>query len=196
MKKTLIALLCFLLSASLTHASFLNLCPRIGVHISQYKESFVIKNTEPTNLLLKDQWGYHVGAFTRFNLSLFYIQPEILVTNSGAKFSNKNNKELKYSFTKLDIPAMVGISFGGVVRTQIGPVFSLLLKAKKGGNDIKEHYRSPTVGWQAGLGIDIWKIIIDLKYEGYLSGLGETIAGIHTNHGYASWLLSVGVNIL
>lgn len=91
---------------------------------------------------------------------------------------------------------MVGRSFFRVARVQIGPVFSLLLSAKEGEKDIKEYYNSITIGWQSGVGFDVWKMVIDLKYEGNLSRFGNEIAGIRTNHGYALWVLSVGVNIL
>ena len=136
-----------------------------------------------------------MGAFTRISLFLFYVQPEIILTNAGTRHS-QDNKTIRYCCTKLDIPAMVGFSLFSVVRVQAGPTFSFLLKEKERGNDSKERYRSPTVGWQAGLGIDIWKIVIDLKYEGGLSRLRNTIAGIYTNHGRAPWVVSVGVNIL
>lgn len=152
-------------------------------------------NTALANLQLEDHWGYHVGVFTRLDLFTFYVQPEVLLTGYGAKFS-KNNKVLQLGFTQLSIPAMVGRSFFRVFRAQIGPVFSLLLSAKEGEKDVKDHYSNTTIGWQGGLGFDAWKMVIDLKYEGNLSRFGSTIAGTRTNHRYALWILSVGVNIL
>jgi hypothetical protein len=67
---------------------------------------------------------------------------------------------------------------------------------KKGEKILREHYSSITTGWQAGLGVDIWKVGIDLKYEGSLSKFGKEIAGISTDHGYAQWIFGVSFNIL
>ena len=105
MQRTLISLLLLLSSASLTHARFLSLGPRIGVHVPQHRKTPVPNITELTSLLLKDQWSRHIGAFIRFKLFAFYIQPEILLTHSSAKF-HKNNKVLKFHSTQLDLPAM------------------------------------------------------------------------------------------
>jgi hypothetical protein len=195
MKKTLIVLLCFLMTAPLTHASFFSMGPRVGVSTFRVKVNAAPGNTAPKGLQLEDHWGYHGGAFTRFDLLLCYVQPEILFTSSGAKFK-KNNKAIELSYAKLDIPIMLGFSFFKVLRVQLGPVFSRLLGAKEGEKDVKEHYSSITTGWQAGLGVDIWKVGIDLKYESSLSKFGEKIAGISTDHGHAQWILSIGFNIL
>jgi hypothetical protein len=90
-----------------------------------------LENMQPEN-----HWGYHIGVFARFELPLCHVQPEILLTSSGATFK-KNNQPLKLDFTKLDVPVMLGLSFFKVVRTQLGPIFSLLLSAKEGRKNIK-----------------------------------------------------------
>ena len=195
MKKILIVLLCFFISVPLTHASFFKMGPRVGTSVSQIKMSPAPGNTALADLQPGNYWGYHMGAFTRFNLLLCHIQPEILLTSTGAR-CKKNDKIFELSCTKLAIPAMVGLSFFSVFRIQLGPVFSWLLCAKEGRKNVREHYKSMTIGWQAGLGIDIWKIGIDLKYDGSLSKFGNKIAGISTNDSYAQWILSVGFNII
>lgn len=195
MNKTLIVLLCFLMTTPLAHASFFSMGPRVGVSRSQVKVNAAPGNAALEGLQLEDHWGYHVGAFTRFDLLLCYVQPEILFTSFGAKFK-KNNQAIELSYTKLDIPAMLGLSLLGVFRVQIGPVFSWLLRATEGNKDVKKHYNSTTTGWQIGLGVDIWKVGIDLKYERSPSNFGDKIAGISTDHGYAQWILSIGFNVL
>lgn len=195
MKRVIIALLCFTISTSWAHANIFSIGPRIGLSVSQVKVNPPEGSTAHETLQLKDGWGYHLGIFTRFDLFAVYIQPEVLITGSGAKFS-QGNKEFKLSFNKLDVPAMVGLSFLGFVRAQLGPVFSLLISATEGETDVKNYYNRFTVGWQGGLGVDIWNMVIDLKYEGSLSSFGEKIAGIDTKHGHALWMLSLGFNIL
>jgi hypothetical protein len=148
MKRKAIVLLCFFASTPLTHANFFSMGPRIGVNISQVGVNPAPNNTAPAGLKQIHCWGYHAGIFTRFNLLLCHVQPEILLTSSDAKFK-RNNKVLKLSCTKLDIPAMVGLSFLGVFRVQLGPVFSWLLSTKKENKYVTEHYSSVTTSWQA-----------------------------------------------
>jgi Outer membrane protein beta-barrel domain len=193
MKHITITLLCFLLSASSTYARFFSIGPRIGASISQVH--LTKGNKALTGLLLENDWGYHVGIFTRLALFGLYVQPEILFTSSGAKFS-KNNKTLLLGLTQLAIPTMVGCYFFRVVRIQIGPVFSLLLSAEEDKKDVKKHYSNTTIGWQGGLGFDAWNMVFDLQYARSISRFGNEIAGMRTNHGYGLWILSIGVNVL
>jgi Outer membrane protein beta-barrel domain len=193
-KKIIIVNLCFVFSFGIAHANIFSIGPRVGFSVSPSKVHLA-HGKKPTPLQLKDHWGFHAGIFSRLELFTFYAQPEILLTSSGAKVS-KDNQVIQLDFTQLSIPAMAGISFFGVVRAQIGPVFSLLLSAKEKGKDVIEHYSSMTVGWQGGLGFDLWRMVIDLKYEGNLSKFGNETAG-RTNPGHAPWAtLSVGINIL
>ena len=195
MHKMLILLPCCLLFTSVTHASVLDAGPRVGVLISPYHRNEKASNTASANLHITQQEGWHAGIFARVSLLSFYMQPEIILTKTKMKFS-KSNETSWLSSTKLDIPAMVGFSLFSIARAQIGPVFSFLLEARKENNNIKKCYRSPTVGWQAGLGMDIWRIIIDLKYEGSLGKLSNSVTDINTNYRHASWILSIGMNIL
>lgn len=195
MKKTPIVLLCLFVSAPLTHASFFSMGPRVGGSTSQVSVNSASDNTALTGLKQTNHWNYHAGVFTRFNLLLCYVQPEILFASFDAK-SRKDNKVLKLSCTKLDIPAMVGFSFLGVLRVQLGPVFSWLLSAKEGTKNVRGRYSSTTTGWQAGLGVDIWKIVVDFKYESSASKFEDKNASISTEYGSAPWILSIGFNIL
>jgi Outer membrane protein beta-barrel domain len=169
--------------------------PRVGMNISRVEINSAPNNTAPEDLKQTHHWGYHAGVFTRFNLLLCHVQPEILFTTFDAQFK-RNNKVLKLSCTKLDIPAMVGLSFLRVFRIQLGPVFSWLLSTKEEKEYVRKHYSSMTTGWQAGLGVDIWRIVIDFKYASRTSKFEDKITGISTDYGYTPWILSVGFNIL
>ena len=194
MQKALVVTICFLLSANLTHAGLFSWGPRWGVHIPQHQDNSRVNDTKPVNLLVESCWCYHMGAFARFNLLVFYVQPEIISTSTGIQLSDRNQTST-FRLTKLNMPAMVGCSFFRIVRVQIGPVFGLLLTTKKERDNVEKCYRTPSIGWQAGFGIDIWRVFIDLKYEKNLSRWGDKAAYIPTDSKYASWTLSVGVNI-
>ena len=62
--------------------------------------------------------------------------------------------------------------------------------------EVTKHYSNVIVGGQAGIGMDLANIIIDLKYERSFSRFGDKIADNDTKHGYDLLLLSVGFNML
>lgn len=195
MRKITIALLAFFISSNVARATILKLGPRVGGSISHLNVNLSKGSQDYKDLSLKAGKGYHLGIFTRFQLASIYIQPEFLISGSGALF-NKENRETDLHFTKLDLPAVVGLSCFKIVRMQVGPVLSALLNALEDDKSIKKHYNNVTVGWQAGLGIDIANLIIDLKYEGSLSVFGKKIGSLNAKHGYGVWMFSLGFNIL
>ena len=159
--------------------SFLWLAPRIGITSSKLKIQDNVANVKEGDA----RFGFQAGLFTRFTISSFSIQPEVLFTNNGGKieFDDNFGKKVvrKYEYNKLDVPVMLGYKFANFIRIQARPVASLLLKAdaKDGGvkEDVKNNYKNATFGYQAGIGFDIGSILIDLKYEGNLSKFGDEI---------------------
>ncbi|UZR93048.1 outer membrane beta-barrel protein [Chondrinema litorale] len=158
--------------------------------------------------------GVHAGIFARINVPVLpiYIQPELLFSSVGGEYevssvvdgtAETSIKDVKFS--RLDIPALVGAKLGPL-RVNAGPVFTFILNENNGFSDaIKEAAGLPdsdqdtkgaTVGYQAGIGLDLWKLAFDLKYEGDLSKLGDgvTIGGSQYNFDTRSSqvLLSVG----
>ncbi len=131
----------------------------------------------------KALFGVHIGLFSRFKIGSFYVQPEALFTHSQGKVklnsetSGDEVRTLKYD--KFDFPILFGRNFGNF-RIQAGPSFTLLLKEDARETDvypyIKENYNNATIGYQAGIGLDLGdRFILDLKYESDLQSFGESI---------------------
>jgi hypothetical protein len=74
---------------------------------------------------------------------------------------------------------MFGKRFFRVARINAGPVFSTLLQAdaRKGNitEDVSSQYKSASVGFQIGVGVDLWKLNADFKYEGSFSALSDNV---------------------
>lgn len=189
-KIIIILLLHFWVSANVAHAYLLNLGPRFGVNHTKIPSDM--------SALAESDNGYHVGAFGRCDFILCYVQPELIFSATGVKIKNQADSKLaQIDFKKLDIPIIVGVPFLGPVRVQGGPVFSILLDAIKDKEDIKNNYHQKvTVGWQAGLGIDLFNTTISLKYEGNLRLFGDKIADFNTDQRHAQWLVSIGFLVL
>jgi len=200
MKKMIsLAFACMICIAS--YAQKFTFGPRVGV--SQSK--MIIKQNASNGQYDSGEgvFGLHAGVFTRFSGSMFYVQPEVLFSATGSKvtFSSNNNttKEIReYKYNKIDVPVMFGIRLGAV-RFQAGPVASLILKADvKSGDttdDVKENYKDTRIGYQAGIGFDISRLILDVKYEGSLGEYTNNIAGQPTDQRTSAILLSLGFKI-
>ena len=185
--------LCIIFFAGSASAQ-ITLGPRIGMSSSQVK----IDRTTDNGLELETGdrvVGFHVGAFARISLLGLYVQPEILFTSAGGEVeltdaSGTRDQILEYDLNKLDIPVMAGTKIA-FFRLQAGPVFSFLLDdGFSASEDV--NLNNAVVGYQAGIGLDISKLVIDVKYEGNLSKVGDRIEGINVDQRANQFLLSVG----
>lgn len=130
------------------------------------------------------EFGFQYGLFARFKVPVIglYVQPELLFSSTESTItSGAQNVDL--SFNRVDVPIMIGGKVGPL-RINAGPSLSFLTSAESDVSgtvaDIKDNYSSTTVGFQAGIGIDLLKFVIDLKYEGSLGekfGDAITVAG-------------------
>lgn len=150
--------------------------------------------------------GLHLGFYSRVQILGFYVQPELLYTRMGSSITtttNGNASTANLSFQRIDIPVLVGKEFFGLLRINGGPVFSNLLKADLNENNLTQNitdtYRNNTVGFQVGVGIDFWKLVIDAKYEGSLMRFGNSISTngqtFTTDARPSQWMLSVGYRV-
>jgi hypothetical protein len=150
------------------------------------------------------EFGYQFGLFARIKVPVvgLYIQPEALLSQTSSTItSGTSNVDL--NFNRLDVPVLLGAKIGPL-RINAGPAFSFLTKAESDVSgivvDIKDNYSNTTVGFQAGLGVDILKFVIDLKYEGALSEkFGETITAggnsFQTDERSSQIVLAVGFKL-
>lgn len=134
-------------------------------------------STEYTvDALTEAKYGFHGGAFVRLTLLGIYLQPELLFTTRTNEYTVTNvttdaSSIVKQNFNKIDVPVMLGFKLGPV-RLNAGPSASLLINSPKDlidDPDFKSMYSAMTIGYQAGVGIDILKTLtFDLRYEGSL----------------------------
>jgi hypothetical protein len=122
-------------------------------------------------------YGIQFGAFARLKIAMLYIQPELLFSTRSNEYTLSKANSLtdsitvKQNFNKLDIPVMLGLKFGPL-RVNAGPVGSLRIGSPKNlvnDPDFKAMYAQMTFGYQAGIGLDIFKkLTLDVRYEGSL----------------------------
>ena len=187
-----------LLMINITYGQF-TLGPRVGLSASTVEFDPFALNGETVSSGSATA-GFHAGVFTRITLGLLYIQPEALFTQSGGEIElseNGVNDIREIEFNKLDFPVMVGTKFLKIFRIQAGPTLSMLLDADIEGieDDIKSGYNDATIGYQAGVGVDLWNLVIDVKYEGNLSSFGDELFGFPTDQHNNQWIASVGIRL-
>ncbi|MEL6152826.1 MAG: outer membrane beta-barrel protein [Bacteroidota bacterium] len=191
MKKLSIILIAFMTSINVAQANMFSLGPRLGGTLAKL---IIHKNAHEFEQKFK--FGYQAGIVSRVEIANFFVQPEILFTGSRAQIKQRGqNQEVQLSFYKMDIPTMVGVSFFGA-RLQAGPVLSIVFNALYEGMSHKDLHKQATLGYQFGIGYDLWNLMLDLKFEGNLTSLGKKIAGIDTDHRLQQFVFSVGFNII
>lgn len=129
------------------------------------------------------QFGYHFGVMGQVKILSAFIQPELLFTVAkyDVKLTNTATSESEagtQKFNKLDVPVMAGVKLG-VFKLQAGPVATVMINSKSDvlddHDDFKQKFKTATIGYQAGIGLELSSLLLDLKYEGNLSKFGDGI---------------------
>ncbi|MDN3203086.1 porin family protein [Algoriphagus sediminis] len=196
MKKLLVIAL-LMLSGGILQAQNFAFGPRAG--LSQTKISLEKGNFTPGDA----EVGYHVGVFARLGGAGLYVQPEILYTQTSGTFifngpTPGGNSSFNAEFNRLDIPVMVGFKLFKILRLQAGPIASIDInsKLKDAVNVVQEiDFKSSTLGYQAGIGVDVGNLYLDAKYEGGLSSVTDNIGDFETDQRINQWVFSVGFKL-
>jgi hypothetical protein len=193
MKKLILSFV--LLAFAATAMAQIDLGPRITV------TSTALSVKETVNGLSSGDagFGYQVGAFARVKVPILglYVQPEVLWSSPASQLK-QGAEEFDINFNQVDVPVMVGLSLGPV-RLNAGPSFRFLSKAESkdsSGNveDVSDFYKKSTVGYQAGVGIDVLKFVFDLKYEGSFGSIVED-TNINGDQRINQWVFGVGYKL-
>lgn len=177
---------------------------RGGVSTSQLTSETIEANG--VSLAIKDaNYGVHFGVFGRAKLSeRLYLQPEVAFNSTSVDFQVTDfadglmNDVLTEKYQHLDIPLMLGYKLGPL-RLEAGPTGHVYLASKSELEEIggyERRFNDFNLGYQAGFGLDIWKLLIDLRYEGNFNKFGDhmSIGGqdIQFSQRPTRWLMTVG----
>jgi hypothetical protein len=193
---------------------FVNLSAQIdfgikgGLNISNIKASEVLTDDYRINPAASGNLGYHIGGFLRASLLGIFIQPELYFSSISSEYkvedfsgSGTVQELAKQKIGRMDVPVLVGIKLR-TFRLGLGPVGSIIVANKSDLPDLtgyEEILKSATFGYQLGAGADIWKISIDLRYEGNLTKLGDhlDIGGqtINLDNRVRQFIISLGISL-
>ena len=157
---------------------------RGGINTAYFSAKDVITDNYIIETVNDASIGFHGGLMMQISFFGLFLQPELLFSSIGSELKVRDLSQpgvishiREQNFTKLDFPVLLGKRFGPA-RVGIGPVGTIMLSTKSKLNEfgLEEKFNSATFGYQIGAGLDILKTIaLDLKYEGNLSRLGNSI---------------------
>ena len=123
----------------------------------------------------KPSAGFKAGSLARVSLARKYIQPELLYTQFKNEY-DVDGQNLDVTKKRLDIPVNVGKRFLGIGHIQAGPVFSYYFDDKLSVKDFTTAKQDDfNVGMQIGAGVEVSKLLFDLRYEFGLGKVGSDI---------------------
>lgn len=189
-----------------TMSSFSSYAQKNGLGIKVGASSTQV-NFEGSQLVPSDaQLGYHLGVFARFGGVGFFVQPEVLFTQTSSQFRKIASPNLittspidyQAKFNRLDVPVMAGFRILKVIRVMAGPIasFNIDSSLKEAGTTVQNiDFKKATVGYQTGVGVDLGNLSLEGKYEGGLSKFTENIGTYTADNRINQWVLSVGFKL-
>ncbi len=103
--------------------------------------------------------GFHLGVFGKFGNSL-YFRPELMYTKTRSDYNSG-----EFDFKKIDAPLLVGIKVLGPVSVFAGPALQYIIEGDFDGVTIDSVENELSVGLNFGIGLNLEKFGIDLRYE-------------------------------
>lgn len=103
--------------------------------------------------------GYHFGLFGKIGKKL-YLRPEVVFSSTKSDYDNNS-----FKMQKIDAPILVGLKVLGPLSVFAGPSFQYILDSEFEGvsiNDIEDDF---SVGLNFGIGLNLKKVGVDLRYE-------------------------------
>lgn len=155
---------------------------------------------------LDTKTGYVGGVYARIGSKIF-IQPELIFSAKGGSVNflknGSSSQTIAIDYTNIDIPLLVGVKFAPL-RLYAGPMASFTVSSKgldeairDYSSDLGKSFKNASYGYQAGGGLDLGALSVDLRYEGSLSqvaGLNST--NINFSQKVNLWQLTLGLRIL
>lgn len=120
--------------------------------------------------------SWHAGAWFRVKIPVvgLYVRPEVIYTSisSSLPIPAEAGEYISsdYQLNRVDFPVLIGMKLFGVGNVFAGPVFEYVLKSDLETEAEEVDLESINsddffVGMHVGVGIEFWKLGIDVRYE-------------------------------
>jgi hypothetical protein len=115
--------------------------------------------------------GYHVGLFGKIGKQVFF-RPELVYTSTKSDYNDDT-----FKMQKIDAPLLVGLKVLGPLSVFGGPSLQYILDSEFDGIAINNVENDFSVGLNFGIGLNLNKLGIDLRYERGFSDNEATFLG-------------------
>lgn len=192
-------------------AQVFTLGPKAGFTFTEFNidETSLDESVDINALPDGSKVGVTAGAFFQFNLGFLNFQPEILFTQQTSQlaFSDVSISDIqKVRFNQLDIPLLVGLNLGKVVRLQGGPVMNYVLDVGTdpgAGNLIQavvQEFDNRAWSYQVGGGLDLGRMALDVRYGSTFGKreVGFDVDGttVPVSVGRQGWTVTAGIMLI
>jgi hypothetical protein len=197
MKKILI--LSILSFFSLVNYGQFSVGPKIG-----YSSSKLLTDFDDVKEGIKH--NFQIGAFLRVGKAL-YLQPEFYYANSGGtlKFEDSQLEE-DITFKSMSVPVMVGYKLIKTkifnIRVMAGPVANFIFDKKIDSDEIiqyplqESNIKDLAWGMDAGVGVDLFFLSLDCRYEFGLNNLYVPAEGAESQRmNINAFIVSLGIKL-
>ena len=127
-----------------------------------------------TDLSAGSKTGYHIGAYGKIDLLLFYLRPEIQFTKINSGFADK-----KIGLSKIEAPILLGYKILGPLSVFAGPSFQYILNEDVEGTTLADVEENFTIGLQIGTRISFGRLGMGVRYDRGFTDNGVKILGVN-----------------
>jgi len=108
--------------------------------------------------------GFHFGFWGKLDFPKIYLRPELVYSKTKSSY-DVDGESQDYDISKLDLPVLLGYKLIGPLHVFAGPAFQYTLKNDLGDLQVEDVKNDFTVGLNAGVGVNLGKIGLDVRYE-------------------------------
>lgn len=177
----------------------------IGPKVGLTSTNVNIRETAGAALAGTSELGYHAGLFSRITIAGFYIQPEAYfhgISGSYVDTSTGIDQDVEFNRNQIDVPILFGYKLAGFLRVNAGPVANFQVGdirfnredlSNTSASQALDNYRNNAFGFQAGVGLDISKITLDVRYQADFNSITQSQG---EDYRFNHLLFTVGFKIL
>ena len=150
-------------------------------------------------------YGIHGGLVLKIKKNNFIFQPEILFNSNKVDYSLTDRPPfvldsiLHEKYQYLDIPLFFGWQ-KGILKISGGPVGHVYIanasEIQEKITGYQQNFKPLTLGWQAGIGFELWKFLVDVRYEGNFTKYGNHLEFFGNKYAFdkspSRFLVSIG----
>lgn len=149
---------------------------------NMYSPSF--SDLSSIETIKNNYWGFNLGLSTRFRIKFVSIQPEFIFAHSATQVQISDSgidDVVKAKFSDITIPVMVNFHFLKIMHAGLGPMYTFKFPSFGTDNhwsELKNNFNAGSFGLQFGLGVDFWRMYIDVNYQ---VGIGRYKSSMELN---------------